>query len=69
MESFKKQYPVEGEELLSATYSEEFGFAGRDPNVLEPKHFGFADRPVDIERWYANQDWNEVLNAALVEKL
>ncbi len=63
LEEFKKKFPVDGEELLSATYSAEFGFAGRDPTVLEPRDLGFKERPEEIEDWIQRQDWNVVLNA------
>ena len=63
LKGFKKVFPVEGEELLSATYSAEFGFAGRDKNVLEPGDIGFEDRKEEIETWMKNQDWSAVLKA------
>lgn len=69
LEEFKKRFPLEGEELLSATYSAEFGYAGHDSAVMEPKDFGFANRPEEIEKWMAEQDWSAVLNAEPVEGL
>jgi NAD(P)-dependent dehydrogenase (short-subunit alcohol dehydrogenase family) len=63
LEDFKKQFPVEGEELLSATYSAEFGYAGRDPEVLEPTGLGFKDDPHAIEMWMRKQDWSSVLDS------
>ena len=63
LENFKKQFPVEGEELLSATYSAEFGFAGRDPEVMEPPDLGFEDDPNAIEAWMGKQDWSSVLDS------
>jgi hypothetical protein len=65
LEDFKKQFPVEGEELLSATYSAEFGYAGRDPVVLTPQELGFKDDPHAIEEWMGKQDWSSVLNRQL----
>lgn len=69
VEEFKRQFPLEGEELLSATYSAEFGYAGGDATVLRPQDFGFQDRPEEIEKWMAEQDWSAVLNAKPVERL
>lgn len=63
LEDFKKQFPVEGEELLSATYSAEFGYAGRDPDVIEPPALGFKDDPDAIEAWMRKQDWSLILDA------
>lgn len=63
LEDFKKQFPVEGEELLSATYSAEFGYAGRDPAVIEPPKLGFNNDPGAIEAWMAKQDWSSVLDS------
>lgn len=64
LEDFKKQFPVEGEELLSATYSAEFGYAGHDPTVITPQALGFKDDPKIIETWMKKQDWSAVLNTA-----
>ena len=64
LEEFKKQFPVEGEELLSATYSAEFGYAGRDPAVIEPPALGFRNDLGAIEVWMGKQDWSSVLGAA-----
>jgi hypothetical protein len=61
LEDFKKQYPVEGEELLSATYSAEFGYAGGDPSVIKPMELGFKDDPEAIEAWMGKQDWSAIL--------
>lgn len=63
LEDFKKKYPVDGEEILSANYSAEFGFAGRDPVVLGPMDVGIEERPEDIEKWFGDQDWTVVLDA------
>lgn len=63
LEDFKKQYPVEGEELLSATYSAEFGYAGRDPAVIEPPDLGFKNDPKAIEAWMGKQDWSSILGS------
>ena len=63
LEDFKKQFPVEGEELLSATYSAEFGYAGSDPEVIEPPALGFKDDPKAIETWMGEQDWSAVLDS------
>lgn len=63
LEEFKNKYPVDGEEILSATYSAEFGFAGRDPMVLGPMDVGIEERPEDIEKWFGEQDWTVVLDA------
>lgn len=62
LEDFKTQFPVEGEELLSATYSAEFGYAGGDPSVTKPPELGFKDDPEAIEAWMGKQDWSSVLN-------
>jgi hypothetical protein len=62
VDAFKQKFPVEGEELLSANYSAEFGFAGRDPAVIEPRDLGFQERPEDIEEWMRQQDWSAVLS-------
>ena len=64
VEHFKKRFPVDGEELLSANYSAEFGFAGRDPAVLEPKDLGFSERPQDVKDWFGQQDWSTVLDVS-----
>jgi NAD(P)-dependent dehydrogenase (short-subunit alcohol dehydrogenase family) len=64
LEEFKKQFPVEGEELLSATYSAEFGYAGRDPTVIDPPAMGFKNGPEVIEAWMGKQDWSSVLDTA-----
>jgi len=69
LEEFKKQFPVEGEELLSAAYSAEYGYAGGDPDVIEPKDLGFHDRPEEIEAWMRQQDWAVVLDPKPGEKL
>lgn len=63
VDEFKKRFPVDGEELLSATCCAEFGFTGRDSEVLEPKDLGFEDRPDDVEKWLAEQDWSAVFEA------
>lgn len=63
IDEFKKSFPVDGEELLSASSVAEFGFTGRDPEVLEPKDLGIDDRPDDVEKWLAAQDWSAVLQA------
>ena len=65
VEHFKKMFPVDGEELLSANYSAEFGFAGRDPVVLELRDLGFEERPQDVENWFGQQDWSGVLDASV----
>ena len=51
LEEFKKQFPIEGEVLLSATYLAEFGYAGHDSTVLEHTVLGFRERPEDIKEW------------------
>jgi len=43
LEELREQFPVKGEELLSAKYSAEFGHAGGEPNDL-----GFQNRPEEI---------------------
>ncbi|KIX00671.1 uncharacterized protein Z518_09736 [Rhinocladiella mackenziei CBS 650.93] len=62
LNEFKNKFPVDGEELLSATYSAEFGFAGRDPAVIEPRDLGFKDRPEEIHEWMKQQDWSAILD-------
>lgn len=69
LEEFKRKFPVDGEELLSASYSAEFGFAGRDPRVLEPRDFGIAEQPGRVKQWFADQDWSSVLESQPGEKL
>lgn len=64
VDEFKKKFPVDGEELLSATYSAEFGFAGQDPEVLVPKDLGIEEAPEEVEEWLSKQDWTRVLEAA-----
>lgn len=63
LEEFKEKYPVDGEEILSATYSAEFGFAGRDPMVLGPMDVGIEESPENVEKWFGEQDWTVVLDA------
>ena len=69
MEEVKKQFPMEGEESNSVNYSAEYGYAGSDPSVIEPKDLGFESRPQDIEAWMHDQDWSSVLNAKEVGRL
>ena len=63
MEEFKKRFPTEGEETNSVMYAAEFGYAGGEPGVLEPKDLGFESRPGGIEAWMSQQDWSRIIHA------
>lgn len=62
LENLKQQFPIEGEELLSAKYSTEYGYNGGDPEVIDAATLGFRDRPDEIEAWIREQDWSVVLD-------
>jgi hypothetical protein len=61
MEEVKKRFPTEGEETNSTMYAAEFGYAGGDPGVIEPKDRGFEYRLSDIEAWMSQQDWLNIV--------
>lgn len=69
MEEVKKRFPTEGEETNSTMYAAEFGYAGGDPGVIEPKDLGFEFRPSDIETWMSQQDWSNIVNPKDSRKL
>ena len=62
MEESQEEIPYQGEETNSTMYAAEFGYAGGDPNLIEPKHLGFESRPGDIEAWMSQQDWSHIVN-------
>lgn len=66
LDEFKKKFPVDGEELLSASYSAEFGYAGKEPNVLHPGDLGLRESPERIRRWMSEQDWGVVTDAEVL---
>ena len=69
MEEVRKQFPTEGEETNSVMYSAEYGYAGGDLDVLEPKDLGFKSRPEDLEAWMRVQDRRPVIKAKEDERL
>lgn len=60
IEEVKKQFPTEGEETNSTMYAAEFGYAGGEPGVIEPKDLSFESRPDDSEAWISQQDWSQI---------
>jgi hypothetical protein len=62
MEEVKKQFPTEGEETNSVMYAAEFGYAGGDPSVIQPKDLSFQSRPGDIEAWIIPQDLSQIIS-------
>ncbi|KAK7426107.1 hypothetical protein QQZ08_007417 [Neonectria magnoliae] len=51
-----------GEELADMfEYACEFGYAGRDPNIVYPKDLG-VDVPVyTVEQYIKEEDWSEII--------
>jgi hypothetical protein len=62
MEEVNQRFPTEGEETNSVMYAAEFGYAGGESDVNEPKDLGFESRPGDIEAWMYQQDWSQIIN-------
>lgn len=62
MEEVNQRFPTEGEETNSVMYAAEFGYAGGESGVNEPKDLGFESRPGDIEAWMCQQDWSQIIN-------
>ena len=69
MDEVKKKFPTEGEETNSVMYAAEFGYAGDEPGVLEPKDLGFESRHGDIEGWMSQQNWSQIVNPKDSRKL